>query len=99
MLARTTWLRWGSPKSSRTGSCAHSKAVLLVMPLPPPQQPGAAGAGAAGAGAAGAGAGTKATAGAVAGAGGGGGAVFEVPPNGFEPRLIFFRIALRIAQK
>ena len=67
MLARTTWLRWGSPKSSRTGSCAHSKAVLLVMPLPPPQQPGAAGAGAAGAGAAGAGAGTKATAGAGAG--------------------------------
>ena len=60
---------------------------------------GGAGAGGAGAGGAGAGAGTKATAGAGAGAGGGGGAVFEVPPNGFEPRLIFFRIALRIAQK
>ena len=59
----------------------------------------ATGAGGAGAGGAGAGAGTKATAGAGAGAGGGGGAVFEVPPNGFEPRLIFFRIALRIAQK
>ena len=59
----------------------------------------ASGAGGAGAGGAGAGAGTKATAGAGAGAGGGGGAVFEVPPNGFEPRLIFFRIALRIAQK